>query len=74
MKENFGIRSLAVTSWWMAAISLWPLDGCCYFLMGSGWLLLFPGGLWMVASCSPCLVHTFWHIASLKLKEIFGTR
>ena len=25
-------------------------------------------------SCNPCLVHTFWHIASLKLKEIFGTR
>ena len=24
--------------------------------------------------CSPCPVHTFWHIASLKLKEIFGTR
>ena len=34
----------------------WPLDGCCYFLvasgwlllMGSGWSLIFPGGLWMV--------------------------
>ena len=47
MKENFGIRSLAVASWWMAAISLWALDGCCSFLVGSGWLLLFPGGLWM---------------------------
>ena len=49
MKENFGIRSLAVASWWMAAvISWWALDGCCYFLMASGWLLLFPDGLWMV--------------------------
>ena len=25
-------------------ISWWALDGCCYFLVGSGWLLLFPGG------------------------------
>ena len=24
--------------------------------------------------CSPCPVHTFWHIASLNLKELFGTR
>ena len=30
----------------------WALDGCCYFLVGSGWLLLFPGGLWMVAVIS----------------------
>ena len=29
MKENFGIRSLAVASKWMATvISWWPLDGC----------------------------------------------
>ena len=31
------------------------------FQMGSGWLRLFP-------------VHTFWHIASFKLKDIFGRR
>ena len=30
----------------------WALDGCCYFLVGSGWLLLFPGGLWMVPAIS----------------------
>ena len=29
-------------------ISWWTLDGSCYFLVGSGWFLLFPGGLWMV--------------------------
>ena len=52
MKEKFGIRSLAVASWWMAAISWWPLDGCCYFLVASGWLLIFPDGLWMVAFIS----------------------
>ena len=52
MKEKCGIRSLAVASWWMAAISLWALDGCCYLLVASGWLLLFPGGLWMVAVIS----------------------
>ena len=30
-----------------AAISWWALDGCCSFLVGFAWLLLFPGGLWM---------------------------
>ena len=35
--------------WMVAVISWWPLDGCCYFLMASGWLLLLPDGLWMVA-------------------------
>ena len=35
-----------------AAISWWALDGCCYFLMDSGWLLLFPNGPWMVAVTS----------------------
>ena len=38
-------------------ISWWALDGCCYFLVGSGWLLLFPGGLWMVA------VISWWAVA-----------
>ena len=28
------------------------LHGCCYFLMGSGWLLLLRDGLWMVAVIS----------------------
>ena len=28
---------------------LWASDGCCYFLVGSGWSLSFPGGLWMLA-------------------------
>ena len=35
----------------VAVISWWALDGCCYFLVGSGWLLLFRG-LWMVAVIS----------------------
>ena len=53
MKENLGIRPLAVASQWMVAvISLWPLDGHCYVLMGSGCLLRVAGGLWMLAeSC-----------------------
>jgi hypothetical protein len=25
---------------------------CCYFLVGSGWPLIFPGRLWMVAVIS----------------------
>ena len=27
----------------------WTLDGCRYFLVGSGWLLFFLDGLWMAA-------------------------
>ena len=27
-------------------------EACCYFLVGSGWLVLFPGGLWMVGVIS----------------------
>ena len=34
--------------WMIAVISWWALDGHCYFLTGSGWMLFFPGGLWMV--------------------------
>ena len=33
------------------AISLNP-EACCYFLAGSGWLLTFPGGLWMAPDIS----------------------
>ena len=43
----------------VAVTSLACSDGCCYFLVasgwlllfpgGSGWLLLFPGGLWIIA-------------------------
>ena len=36
----------------VAVISWCTLDGCCYFRVYSGWLLLFPGGLWMVAVIS----------------------
>ena len=32
-----------------AVISGRALDGCCLFLMGSGWLLFIPDGLYMVA-------------------------
>ena len=42
MKENFGIRPLAVASSWMVAVISWcVLDGHCYVLMASGWLLIF---------------------------------
>ena len=33
-------------------MGFWILDGCCLFLMGSGWLLFIPDGLWMVAVIS----------------------
>ena len=33
-------------------ISWWALGGSCYCLVGSGWFLLFPGGLWMVPGIS----------------------
>ena len=47
------MRPLAAASQWMFIVdSGWALDDCCYFLVGSGWLLLFPGGLWMVAVVS----------------------
>ena len=29
-------------------ISRWAVDGCCYFLVGSAWLLVFPSWLLMV--------------------------
>ena len=42
MKEIFGIRPLAVASQWMVAVISGRVQGgYCYFLMGSGWLLLF---------------------------------
>ena len=41
MTENFGMRPLAAASQWTFIVdSGWALDGCCYFLVGSGWLLL----------------------------------
>ena len=56
---------------WMPLIKvLWVLllDGCCYFLVGCGWLLLFLGGLWMVVvnsgwalgGCSSFVVGSRW--------------
>ena len=31
--------------------------GCCYFLVGSGWLVIFPGGLCMVTAVSWWALH-----------------
>ena len=52
MKEIFGIRSpsgwlllFPCGLWTVADIYWWPLDGGCYFLMASGWLLIFLDGL-----------------------------
>ena len=39
MKKKFGMRPLATASQWM-------------FMVDSGWLVLFPDGLWMVAVIS----------------------
>ena len=36
----------------VAGISWRAPDGCSYFLVRSGWLLLFPGEIWMVAVTS----------------------
>ena len=47
--------------WMVDVIACCVLDGCYYFLVGSGWFLLLP-------------VHTFWHIASLQLEEMFGRK
>ena len=41
-------------------------------LFPSGWLLLFPNGLWLVTGWAS--VHTLGRMASLKLKGIFGRR
>ena len=43
------IKFLWVLLWVVAVISWWALQGCCHFLVSSGGLLLFPGGLWRVA-------------------------
>ena len=46
----------------VAVISCCILDGHCYFLVHSGWLLLFPGAisgaLWMVALISAWALDT----------------
>ena len=44
------------------------LNGCCYILVGLGWSLLFPDGLWIVAvlswwvldACCYCLLGPGW--------------
>ena len=36
-----GMYKIVVTSWK-------HMDGCCYFLEAARWLLLLPGGIWMV--------------------------
>ena len=42
---------------WMVAVDSWcSLDGCCYFLVVSPWLLLLPGALSMVAVDSWCFL------------------
>ena len=57
----------------VAVISWWALDGFCYFLVGSGWLLLFPGGLrmvtdiswWALDGCCYFLVGSGWFLIFL---------
>ena len=48
------LQATAVTPPPPGASQFSPSLGCCLFLMGSGWLLLFPDGLWMVA------VYSWW--------------
>ena len=38
--------------WYEAPCCCFLVDVHCGFLVGSGWLLLFPGGLWMVTVIS----------------------
>ena len=35
--------------WYKVPCCCFLVDGCCYFLAASGWLLIFPDWLWMVA-------------------------
>ena len=49
---NQGLCETALSAEHERPVSWWALHGCCYFLVGSGWFLLFPGGLWMVAVIS----------------------
>ena len=44
---NSSLAQLAVISWC-------TLNGCCHSVVHSGWLLLFPGALWMVVVISWC--------------------
>ena len=58
--------------WYKVPCCCFPMDGCCYFRVGA------PARACSCAAQKPPplqpVVHTFWHIASLKLKEIFSTR
>ena len=55
-------------------ISWCVLDGHCYFVVCSGWSLLFPGVLWMVTGISWCaldghryfVVRSGWSLSFLK--------
>ena len=47
--------------WMVANISWFTLDGCCYFLMHSGWLLLFPRALSMVAVIVAIILKKVFH-------------
>ena len=38
--------------WCIAVFSWWAMDGCCHSRVGYGWLLSFPGGLWVVTLIS----------------------
>ena len=38
----------------------WASDGYCYCLVGSGWSLLFPGGLWMLVVAAEWALDHCW--------------
>ena len=38
--------------WYKVPCCCFLVDGYCYFLVASGWLMIFPFGLWMVADIS----------------------
>ena len=38
-------------------------EACCYFLVGSGWLLIFPGRLWMETNTSLSILSV-WYTAA----------
>ena len=43
---NQETSAVAVVPWMVAVISWRVVDDYRYFLVGCGWWLLFPGGLW----------------------------
>ena len=60
--------------WYEAPCCCFLVDVHCRFRVGSGWLLLFPGGVWMVAVMHTCRHADIKKTKKAKLQNIADTR